>query len=523
MKKNLTLVLFICLGLTSWAQNITLFKSIDGDTTRRRIVRSLTTSKGDLVHLCEIEKAGNTDFSLVKVTPNGNILWQKVMGSAGTDGPNNFIQLKDGGFALVGYTSETSATSDGGDMFIIKTDSLGVPQWAKQFGGAGFEEAFGVTELNSGDIFVLGKTASFSALSSHAVIGKFTANGELMWQKNYMFGKLGNYFFKGFQNGDTEILVCGYTYDGTTGFDPVFVRVTEEGAIVSTSRHKINNFQIIYDWVRDADGSIYWAGTTTATAASSQNVIGKVSPEGTAVWTKYFGTPRYDKAWDMVILDNKELLISGYVNKTASDQSGRNGFIARISPDGVFKEAMEFGSNSLSNTEFTGLAVSGNQAYATGLTYNGANYGAGISVQFNSLRFSESCNGIPLTMSTVDQNTTYSDVDTVFDGGDVSEPNIDFRDDDQVTQTICDVGIKELSKAENIYFYPNPSRGIYKAKFPTGEMRKISIYQANGSKVFTKIMMDQDVEINLEKYPSGLFKVLISTEKEIYQTTIIKQ
>jgi hypothetical protein len=60
-------------------------------------------------------------------------------------------------------------------------------------------------------------------------------------------------------------------------------------------------------------------------------------------------------------------------------------------------------------------------------------------------------------------------------------------------------------------------------KFPDSEKRTIKVYQANGIQVVSKELTDQEAELNLERFPSGIFKVLVSTDQNVFQTTLVKK
>jgi hypothetical protein len=113
-------------------------------------------------------------------------------------------------------------------MLIIKADSLGVPQWAKKFGGSAFEEGFGISELANGELLAFGRTDSFSGLTVMALGAKFSATGDLVWQKVFRFGSQSSYLYKAFENSSTEVVVCGYSWDNVPSvpfFDPLFVKI----------------------------------------------------------------------------------------------------------------------------------------------------------------------------------------------------------------------------------------------------------------------------------------------------------
>jgi hypothetical protein len=62
------------------------------------------------------------DVCLIRTDANGDSLWSKTFGGADDDWGNSVGLTDDSGFAVAGYTGSYGA---GGDVYLIKTDSLG--------------------------------------------------------------------------------------------------------------------------------------------------------------------------------------------------------------------------------------------------------------------------------------------------------------------------------------------------------------------------------------------------------------
>ena len=66
--------------------------------------------------------AGSDDFYLVKTDSAGIVQWTKTFGNVGSEQCRFVQQTADGGFICCGYTA---SFSDGGSLYMIKTDSMG--------------------------------------------------------------------------------------------------------------------------------------------------------------------------------------------------------------------------------------------------------------------------------------------------------------------------------------------------------------------------------------------------------------
>ena len=136
--------------------------------------RSSSDSVGDLSQ----NSRGENDYWLVKIDGSGNKQWDKRYGGNGADNFYSLQKTSDGGYILGGYTrsdlngevtepSRDTATiiiNDRGDIWIVKTDSLGVKKWDKRFGGIAVEDGFGYISQTQDGGYLFG-SASYSNAS----------------------------------------------------------------------------------------------------------------------------------------------------------------------------------------------------------------------------------------------------------------------------------------------------------------------------------------------------------------------
>jgi hypothetical protein len=81
-------------------------------------------------------------------------------------------------------TGSTNGSGAGGyDAFIIKSNSGGIEQWSKTWGGASDDVAFDIAVERDGSIFITGTTSSFGAGNTDAFIAKFNSSGVEQWSK----------------------------------------------------------------------------------------------------------------------------------------------------------------------------------------------------------------------------------------------------------------------------------------------------------------------------------------------------
>jgi hypothetical protein len=108
---------------------------------------------------------GAEDFWIIKIDNLGNLLWQKCYGGSQDDAPYCMKASSDGNFFVGGYTyshdgdvTGNHSASDGTDMWLIKISPEGELIWQQCIGGNGIEVLFDFLELSVGKLSLFGYT-----------------------------------------------------------------------------------------------------------------------------------------------------------------------------------------------------------------------------------------------------------------------------------------------------------------------------------------------------------------------------
>jgi hypothetical protein len=123
--------------------------------------------------------AGGEDVGLLKTDTDGNLLWFRNFGGTENDGGEDVKETSDGGFIITGYTA--SFTAGQKDVWLIKTDSEGIQQWSKSFGGTLHDVGYSVVQSQDGGYIVAGVTNSFGAGGADMGLLKTDSLGNLIW------------------------------------------------------------------------------------------------------------------------------------------------------------------------------------------------------------------------------------------------------------------------------------------------------------------------------------------------------
>jgi hypothetical protein len=127
--------------------------------------------------------AGDMDAWLVKSNTNGEIEWDQTFGGEREDRASAIISTSDGGFVLTGLTQSYSV--GGRDVWLIKTNGTGYPEWNQTFGGNGHDTADSILKTPEGGYLLAGRTESFGAGMTDMWLIKTTPTGQLEWNQTF--------------------------------------------------------------------------------------------------------------------------------------------------------------------------------------------------------------------------------------------------------------------------------------------------------------------------------------------------
>ena len=162
-----------------------------GDTTWTRTYgtpndemgRSLfiTSDKGYILLGYENFPGGN--LYLVKTDSSGNEQWSNYFGGPGWDFGNSVQQTTDGGFILAGRKENTTLGTN--DMYCVKTDSSGTVVWEQTFPLGIMSDANSVQQTTDGGYILLGSTSdTVGVFDSNMYLVKIDANGLISVDEN---------------------------------------------------------------------------------------------------------------------------------------------------------------------------------------------------------------------------------------------------------------------------------------------------------------------------------------------------
>lgn len=213
--------------------------------------------------------AGGNDFWLVRLDANYDTLWTRTFGGAffdgcqggnSHDGCEDMLLARNGDLVLAGWTS--SFQGHMADGLIIRVTQDGDSVWNHTVGGTGDDSLFAAAELSDGQLVFAGYSRATPATSRDMWAVGATTGGDVSWSHTY--GGPANEECRGIgvQPGDSLLLI-GYTESFGSGYKDIWtVDLTPWGDPIVTNTIGAANEDEANDVALDAHGNGFIAGTT---------------------------------------------------------------------------------------------------------------------------------------------------------------------------------------------------------------------------------------------------------------------
>ena len=339
-----------------------------GGTAIEQAVSAVITTDGNIAVLAYTNSVGgdipttkqttDLDLWLLKLTPQGNILWSKIYGDLEDEVATKINNTTDGGFIVSGYSRSNNCSPDSNsgfhDYWLLKLDNNGNQQWCKNYGFAGSDQAFDVFQTSDGGYFASGfldVTASGglgnddrNPQPEHGVgefwVIKMDANGDFIWRR-YFGGTNNDRSYDAIQTPDGGFLVVGASestdfdiIDKKGSYDFWVVKVSANGDKQWTKSYGGTEIDGAFEITTSNDGNYFIAGDTRSTDLDVTNPLGggdfwiiKIAPNGNLLNQKSFGGSQFESARSIKNISSNRLLISGSTrsnNNNVTENKGEN-------------------------------------------------------------------------------------------------------------------------------------------------------------------------------------------------------
>ena len=328
--------------------------------------------------------------------------WDARFGGISDDFLASIQQTIDRGFIMGGF-SESGISGDKTeenlgieDFWVVKTDSNGIKQWDKRYGGDSYEELFSLQLTNDGG-YILGgwstsgisgdKTQPSQGSGDYWIV-KTDANGEIIWDKRFG-GTEDDQLNQIHQTNDEGYILGGWSYSGLGGdktqasqggIDYWIVKIDANGIKQWDARFGGNSVDILCSLQQTSDGGYILGGysdsgnngdKSQASQGGRDYWIVKTDANGIKQWDARFGGLAYDWLSDIIQTYDQGYILGGWSSsgisgdKTQASQGSDDYWIVKTDENGIKQWDARFGGsthenlNSLLQTDDGGYLLGG--------------------------------------------------------------------------------------------------------------------------------------------------------------------
>lgn len=330
----------------------------------------------------------DSDALVIKVNPNGDVIWIKQFGTTAKDTCGNLAVAPNGNAYCAGETFgtlgddslgnpdihevviEPGTTEDSNsDSYIAKLNPRGEIDWKRQIGTFYYPEASLYSDKCSGiaidlneNVFCTGttQTSLFETNSDgpggenydifvwaldkngnrhlEIQIGEETMNND----SRILDSKTTDFAYDVATDEDGNFYIVGFTYGGFVhatadgSADPIILKYSPSGNLVWVVHGPYPGSQILNGVTVDRSGKVYVVGTTdestfAKTDGSTDIFIGCLNADGSLAWTEQYGTnfgflPGGNEAAQGIDLDSSgNIYIGGYTQGNFVEENEASG------------------------------------------------------------------------------------------------------------------------------------------------------------------------------------------------------
>lgn len=253
--------------------------------------------------------SGGSDFLLIKTDSSGVVQWNRTFGGANDDVASALLLSRDGGYVIAGLTNSYGA--GGFDFWLVKADSFGNIQWNKTYGGVKDDFSTGVIQTIDDGYAVTGWTNSFGAGGREDVwLVKTDESGKEVWNTTYG-GSYNDEAHALTQINNGDFVIAGDTAPQPNQEDAWLVRTDSNGNMLWNSSYggsKLDTFLSIVE-----TGSHFVLSGYSASFGKGLNEVWLVQTnlDGNMQWNKTYGGPNDEQAYAMVQANDGGFAMAG--------------------------------------------------------------------------------------------------------------------------------------------------------------------------------------------------------------------
>lgn len=268
--------------------------------------KSIPDAKGIIDPYSKTEDSrGNLDFWVIKLSKEGEMQWDKTLGGKYYDELKSIEQTSDEGYILGGYSNspvsgdKTESNNGLGDYWVVRLNPDGVVLWQRTLGGDKDDNLAVLTQTKDHG-FILGGSSNSGATDTKTKasrngtdfwVVKLDEIGNVQWQETYDYGKYdaltsivenpdGSYLIGGYAQSEkgtgatTQVLskeISKQSKNEEGISDYLALKINAEGETIWTQTVGSKGDEIMRKLFETRDGGYILAGTSSGTISRDKN------------------------------------------------------------------------------------------------------------------------------------------------------------------------------------------------------------------------------------------------------------
>jgi hypothetical protein len=307
--------------------------------------------------------SGNTDLYLIKTNTKGIPVNERAIGGINVERGSNVRQTADSGYVVLGYTNDPS--SKGYDIYLLKLNAKLETEWEKKYGGSDWDFGNSIKQTSDGGYIICGGTYSYGKGDEDYYLMKTDAQGDTLWTRTY--GGSGREEAKSVvQTSDGGYVLTGYSMTTDSLGNFYTVKTYPNGDTVWTHTYGGAQLDLANDIIELSTGSYVVAGETKSTGAGkSDGILVEISTDGITGNIYLAGGAQDDNLQALVERADRKIMFTGTTNSYGFANGKGDLYFGMINSDWSYSMSTTFGSmgketvNSIGNTNDKGAIICG--------------------------------------------------------------------------------------------------------------------------------------------------------------------